>query len=85
MDEINSFIKELESVRLGDIDELEDEVWQSLGNEGNYYNIFREWLPEEETADNKFIDKLDEMSKSIKEKFSQLSFMKGDNYENEDK
>lgn len=79
-------------VKSGDYDVFDPEkglamaiAKKALGNKGNYYNIFREWLPEEETADNKFIDKLNEMSKSIKEKFGQLSLMKGDSYENEDK
>lgn len=46
---------------------------KALGNKGNYYNIFREWLPEEE-KDEKPSYTIDDMTKMIKEKFSQLSF-----------
>lgn len=78
-------------VKSGDYDVFDPEkglamaiAKKALGNKGNYYNIFREWLPEEEKDEKPFY-MIDEMAKSIKEKFGQLSLMKGDGYENEDK
>lgn len=41
-------------------------------------------MPEEEKDEKPFY-MIDEMAKLIKEKFGQLSLMKGDSYENEDK
>lgn len=85
-------------VKSGDYDVFDPEkglamaiAKKALGNKENYYNIFREWLPEEEKDEkpsytiDEMAKSIDEMAKSIKEKFSRLSFMKGDNYENEDK
>lgn len=79
-------------VKSGDYDVFDPEkglamaiAKKALGNKGNYYNVFREWLSEEETTDDKFIDKLDERSKSIIKKFIRTGLMKGDNDENKDK
>lgn len=40
---------------------------KALGNKGNYCEVFKKWLPEEETSDSQFDLSIDAIRKAIKE------------------
>lgn len=52
---------------------------KALGNQGNYCNVFKKWLPEEEEVEIEFtsIDKLKESINGLKKAFDELKFKYG--------